>query len=203
MANGVCPICQTEMAAGTAVCMGCGFNAIEGAPLPGWVREGVDLRTVARRQRLLLWLVLGLLALQVFLRTQSFSNPLMFPLLVVILFATMIGVAVTVVTLMVALRRHVIVCVLYTILMFAPCVNLIILLVINQQATAVLRKAGLRVGLMGVKDEQVVRLLGLYCCRKCSYSLIGNVSGVCPECGTPVGTGPHGPGPTVPARPAP
>ncbi|HPM25147.1 MAG TPA: hypothetical protein PLP66_14665, partial [Phycisphaerae bacterium] len=60
MANGVCPICQTEMAAGTAVCMGCGFNAIEGAPLPGWVREGVDLRTVARRQRLLLWLVLGL-----------------------------------------------------------------------------------------------------------------------------------------------
>ncbi|HPM25002.1 MAG TPA: hypothetical protein PLP66_13930, partial [Phycisphaerae bacterium] len=94
-------------------------------------------------------------------------------------------------------------CVLYTILMFAPCVNLIILLVINQQATAVLRKAGLRVGLMGVKDEQVVRLLGLYCCRKCSYSLIGNVSGVCPECGTPVGTGPHGPGPTVPARPAP
>jgi len=23
-------------------------------------------------------------------------------------------------------------------------------------------------------------------CRKCKYSLIGNVSGVCPECGTPI-----------------
>jgi predicted RNA-binding Zn-ribbon protein involved in translation (DUF1610 family) len=24
------------------------------------------------------------------------------------------------------------------------------------------------------------------CCRKCGYNLTGNVSGVCPECGTPV-----------------
>jgi rubrerythrin len=24
-------------------------------------------------------------------------------------------------------------------------------------------------------------------CRQCGYSLAGNVSGVCPECGTPIG----------------
>lgn len=202
MATGVCPICRTEMAAGTAVCMACGFNAIEGAPLPGWVRQGVDLRTVARRQRLLLWFVLGLLALQ-FAPFMIRSSSLLDVVTTLALLVMTISVLVAVVTLTIALRRHVIVTVLYAVLMLAPCINLIILLVINQQATAVLRKAGLRVGLMGVKDEQVVRLLGLYVCRKCSYSLIGNVSGVCPECGTPVGTGPHGPGPTVPARPTP
>jgi predicted amidophosphoribosyltransferase len=34
--------------------------------------------------------------------------------------------------------------------------------------------------------EQVERVLGLYRCRKCGYSLIGNTSGICPECGTQV-----------------
>ncbi len=30
------------------------------------------------------------------------------------------------------------------------------------------------------------------CCAKCSYNLTGNVSGVCPECGTPIERAPGG-----------
>jgi hypothetical protein len=40
-------------------------------------------------------------------------------------------------------------------------------------------------------------------CRKCGYSLIGNVSGICPECGTPCVAVPGGiepPFPTPPRR---
>ena len=85
-----------------------------------------------------------------------------------------------------AMRRHIVVICLYGLLMFAPCVNLVILLLVNSLATRVLRKAGLSVGLMGVKDEDVVRLLSPNLCRKCAYNLTGNVSGRCPECGTPI-----------------
>jgi hypothetical protein len=32
--------------------------------------------------------------------------------------------------------------------------------------------------------------LGVCCCEQCGYNLTGNVTGVCPECGTPVPPGP-------------
>jgi len=44
--------------------------------------------------------------------------------------------------------------VLFAILLLIPCVGLIALLVLNSQATAVLKKAGLRVGLLGVEASQ-------------------------------------------------
>jgi hypothetical protein len=39
-------------------------------------------------------------------------------------------------------------------------------------------------------------------CDSCGYNLTGNVSGVCPECGTPVMNRPAGPGMAVPRSPA-
>lgn len=48
------------------------------------------------------------------------------------------------------------------------------------------RKDGLvRISLEG-RVCQLVRL-GRRICERCGYDLTGNVSGVCPECGNPVG----------------
>ncbi|MEW6252552.1 MAG: hypothetical protein AB1716_18090 [Planctomycetota bacterium] len=74
--------------------------------------------------------------------------------------------------------------------------NLLVLLVISQQTTGALRAAGLRVGFMGVKDEDLLRVLDVWRCHGCGYSLVGNVSGVCPECGRPTGWAPQPPPPT-------
>lgn len=46
--------------------------------------------------------------------------------------------------------------VLFAILLLIPCVGLIALLVLNSQATAALKKAGLRVGLLGVEASQFI-----------------------------------------------
>lgn len=147
----------------------------------------MDLRTVARRQRTLLWF---------FLISLPLNGSLCFPTLPLSL-AAEVSLAVTwlvvhtlivvsVVQLLTALRRHILMRMLYILLLFLPYVGVLMLLAANQQATWALSRAGLRVGLLGVPDEQVIRLLGLYRCRACGYSLIGNTSGRCPECGTPV-----------------
>ena len=70
--------------------------------------------------------------------------------------------------------------------MIAPCANLILLLLINMSVTRMLRRAGLRVGMTGGKDEGVERSINPMLCTGCGYDLTGNISGVCPECGCPV-----------------
>ena len=76
--------------------------------------------------------------------------------------------------------------ILCAIVMIAPCANLILLLLINMSVTRTLRRAGLRVGMTGVKDEGVERSINPMLCTGCGYDLTGNISGVCPECGCPV-----------------
>lgn len=188
-----CPVCQNVVSSdgsSVAVCAACGFDLSTATPLPGWVVKGIDLRAVARRQRLLLWFVLAALVVQFLPAALRGLHPLTLIPALVFVFGVQVTIVVGVVQMLAALRTHIVVRILYIVLLFAPCVNLLMLLVANQQATRAMRKAGLRVGFMGVKDEQVVRLLGLYRCRKCSYSLIGNTSGVCPECGTPTSAAP-------------
>jgi hypothetical protein len=168
-------------------CGACGFN-LTWATLPGWVVKGVDLRTVARRQRLLLWFVLAAIVAQFLpLLLMNAGVPMVATVSVSLLFY-MVGILIVILTvhMLAALRTHIVVRILLLILLLAPCVNVLILMICNQMATRALRRAGLKVGFMGVSDEQVERVLGLYRCRKCTYSLIGNTSGVCPECGTPV-----------------
>jgi len=60
------------------------------------------------------------------------------------------------------------------------------LLIADILALRQLRRAGLRIGFFGIKDEEVVRVLSAALCGQCGYNLTGNVSGRCPECGTPV-----------------
>jgi hypothetical protein len=151
------------------------------------VVSGIDMRLVAKRQRLLLWVILALLALQfspMFLLRLRVVEPALVDVVWKLSFLVLVLVVVAVVMMLAAMRRHIVVICLYGLLTFAPCANLVILLLVNSQATRALRKAGLRVGLMGVKDEDVVRLLSPNLCRQCAYDLTGNVSGRCPECGT-------------------
>jgi hypothetical protein len=107
-------------------------------------------------------------------------------LLPVLTLVVLVFVVVGVVMMLAALQRHVVLIILFAILMIAPCINLLVLLIANSMATSALRAAGLQVGFMGVKDEDVVRLLSPNLCRQCSYNLTGNVSGRCPECGTAI-----------------
>lgn len=75
--------------------------------------------------------------------------------------------------------------VLAAVLMFVPLVNFLLILAVNHRATILLRRHGVRVGLLGVGNEELVKLVeGV--CRGCGYSLEGLVGGVCPECGTAV-----------------
>jgi hypothetical protein len=70
--------------------------------------------------------------------------------------------------------------------MLAPSVDLILLVLINESATITLREAGLRVGLTGVKQDDLERVLNPALCTGCGYELMGNVSGICHECGREV-----------------
>lgn len=88
-----------------------------------------------------------------------------------------------VVLLLTAQGNHPLMTIMCGILMLAPCANLLLLLLVNMSVTRTLRRAGLPVGFMGVRDEDVERVLNPMLCKGCSYDLTGNISGRCPECG--------------------
>lgn len=187
-----CPLCLLEIQAAANFCPRCGHNLSE-APLEGWVVKGVDLRHVARWQRRLLWYVLAAMLMQCLpvvgppgIMAKLIDENLVVALLVSAGFlAFLVLILVGVVRMLSALRKPVWMQVLYGVFLLAPCVNLLLLLIANRHATQALRSAGLKVGFMGVPDAQVVRVLDRFNCRQCGYSLIGNTSGRCPECGTP------------------
>ena len=91
-----------------------------------------------------------------------------------------------VVLMLTARGHHPLLITLCAIVMVAPCGNVLLLLLVNMSVTRTLRRAGLHVGLAGVKDEEVERLLNPMLCKQCGYNLTGNVSGICSECGRPI-----------------
>ena len=54
-----------------------------------------------------------------------------------------------------AIKNSVIVTIICAILMFVPIISLILLLIITSRATAILRNAGLKVGLLGVSKQDL------------------------------------------------
>jgi hypothetical protein len=68
-------------------------------------------------------------------------------------------------------------------MIFLPCATPVMVIGVDVCVMSVLWRAGLRPGLLGVSDRRVLARFGPHVCRVCGYSLIGNVSGVCPECG--------------------
>lgn len=149
----------------------------------------MDLRLVSKRQRFLIWCIL----LSIVLTCMSFgispylNNGLVIVVWVILIWAMRITIIVGVVLLMSALGRHIVWRVFYCLLCLVPLINLILLLLINNHANKVLKKAGVRVGLMGARDEDVRRIVESEVCSTCGYDLTGNVSGVCPECGVTIG----------------
>jgi hypothetical protein len=189
MATVICPSCRQTIegvVGPLAICPFCGASL---APPPQTYdrQRGIDLRQVARRQRAILWYILASLVLQVLLFTPIGSfHPLVALFILLAFLALQIMIVVGVVQLLAALGVGIIWRILCIVLLFAPCISLLTLLVINSRATRALRDAGLRVRLMGVRDADVLRALSVHLCHNCGYNLTGNVSGRCPECGTPI-----------------
>jgi hypothetical protein len=152
-------------------------------------RGSSDLQQVGRWQRLLIWLVLAIIMLS----SWQFMGPFMFPrlgappwlYLFVVFSALAVQVAAIIVAilLMVALSFSAARCTIYAIFMLIPCINILVLLSVNSQATAALRAGGLKVGFFGVSEEQAVRILSPDRCKKCGYIIGAIASGTCPECG--------------------
>lgn len=171
-------------------CSHCGYSRPGLERSPGWIRRNIDLRLVARWQRTIIWAIVA----QGFLYWVVAVNPALWigqpGMLQLILFIGAIALnAALIVQFMAAMKIALGWRILALVLSFAPCVPLGVLLLVNDRAIRMLREAGLRVGLMGVADAEIVRLLSTDSCRKCGYNLYGNVSGVCPECGTRVPRG--------------
>lgn len=150
-------------------------------------RRTPNLRTLARRQRWLIWLV----GISIISQMLSFLPWGQYHLAVVIAlavlsFAIFVLMIVGVVLVLIAQGNHPLMIVVCGIVMIAPCGNLLLLILVNMSVTRTLRRAGLHVGFWGVKDEDVERILDPMLCRACSYNLTGNVSGICPECGRPL-----------------
>ncbi|MDB5297180.1 MAG: hypothetical protein JWO31_3163 [Phycisphaerales bacterium] len=110
-----------------------------------------DLRTIAQRQRALMFCILGYLALVV---ARFVLPPSLSILLALAAFAVSITAAVFVFMLALSLYSTG-VGVLLGILTLIPLVGLIVLLVINSKATGLLRQHGLKVGLLGADPAQI------------------------------------------------
>jgi hypothetical protein len=193
-----CPVCHRSHPTEPPpplFCPDCGADQRDPWKADDWVINGVNYRTVARRQRYLLWCVLilitsycgGAWSQTVLLSaTPASAHSLIAGAVGVVVLCSYLGILVLVVTLVVAMRTNVVLAVIVGILIFAPCINLLVLAFVDHSATRALKRLGLRVGFMGVSDAQVLRVLSRNRCKGCGYSLIGNVSGVCPECGRAV-----------------
>ena len=150
-------------------------------------RRPANLRKLAYRQRWLLWLML--LAIAVLFSPVLFMSfltpgpvtPIVLVLLPLIQIAATILMAIGIIRVLTAQGTHIAIVIICAILMLAPCGNLLLLLLINTSATRTLRRAGLHVGFMGVKPDEIERVLDPNLCKKCGYNLTGNVSGICPE----------------------
>ncbi len=132
----------------------------------------------------MLWLILIAIAAQ-FLPFLPLGQlgPVLFLMLSVLWVVLYLLLGVGVVLLLSAQRSHVLIIIACGILSLAPCANLLLLLLVNMSVTRTLRRAGLHVGLMGVNEEDVERIVNPELCNGCGYNLTGNVSGYCPECG--------------------
>lgn len=145
-----------------------------------------DLRKLARRQRWMLWLILLSIITQLLpLLALPRGDYLQFLVVFISIFkaTAYLLIIVGVVLLLTAQGNHILMIIVCGILMFAPCANLLLLILVNMSVTRTLKRAGMHVRLMGVKDEDVEKLINPDLCSGCGYNLTGNISGVCPECG--------------------
>ena len=184
-----CPACRTPLennVSSSGECLSCGHDLVVTAPPPGWFVGDLDLRAIAQRQRELLWIILASIVLYFTGMLTMLDIPWLGFVFLALMLLLSIYAIVCVLRLQGALCTHVVWRVVTAILIFAPCIGLLILLGVNGRATTALQRAGLKVRFMGVRDDEVVKLLSSNRCSHCGYLLIGIPSERCPECGEPI-----------------
>lgn len=165
----------------------------------------VKLLAVAQTQRILITLVLVSLAIQgavialpdLMARQGSLREIIN---LVLGLAYLLSGVAAIVFTVRLAIvsGANKVIAIIAALFMIVPCAGLLLLLRANMMATKVLRDNGVKVGFLGISPSEFNRLRQ-NSCPGCGYSIEGIVTGVCPECGTPIApTTATGAPPTMP-----
>lgn len=119
------------------------------------MQDGVDrdrLRRIASGQRMMVWAVL-LQFVAGGVNGAFQDHPMVRPIAVIAAFVFAIMAIIGAVRLSRALGSHIVTTILVAILMIVPLVNLVTMLVLSMRATRALRKAGVRVGLMGAKVD--------------------------------------------------
>lgn len=158
-----------------------------------FVRDGINLRVLARRQRGIIWLIAGCIigGVLVFgpVRAALFAGAASSLAGTSVVVALRVAVLVATIQFSRALRTHPLIIALLLLPMVHPFINLVVLMFDNSRASRILRKAGIPVGLLGARDEDIFRMLAPHVCRKCGYDLTGNTSGQCSECGVAIPTG--------------
>lgn len=122
-----------------------------------------QVRQAAERQRGLVWTIFAVLLLSFANGVVTVAAPVaggltagLLPLLMFcLLLAAQLWALFCLVRLLVALEVSTVILVFAIILMFFPCLSLIVLVGFNMQATKFLRAHGLRVGLMGVDPKDI------------------------------------------------
>lgn len=147
----------------------------------------VDLRDVARTQKLLLWHVLALLIVTATMCISPVNAPVWMTevKLALYIIVTMLTIA-QAVRLSLATGGSGAMTWVAGLLLFIPIVNFALLASLNARATDLLRAHGIRVGVMGAPMSELKKLApGV--CTGCGYDLSGLGEGRCPECGRMLG----------------
>jgi len=154
-----CPECQHNVSPRAVACPQCGFPIGSGTALLSQELVQAELvrsplQEIAYRQKLLLYALLLYVVSQVPLTALTWSEWLA-PLGWLGLLGNVALEAWCLYKLGRAMNMSVPVIVLLSLALFIPCVALIILLLVNQKATEALQRAGVRVGLMGARLDDV------------------------------------------------
>lgn len=162
------------------------------APRPRFHRTSsreVNLPKLALAQRRIIWSILAIYAACFLLPLLFFaaraSNMMWLAISLSGLFVLLhVGAMVFAVWLSVRAGHHPVLTVLIVFAMFVPFGNVVVLAIVNRDATGILRKAGVKVGLMGVPPAHMFRLYeGI--CTTCGYDVtqLPTDAAACPECG--------------------
>lgn len=160
-----------------------------GQTAPRLLRQGsklLNLVAIAKAQKGLLWLVLGLIMMYVVQFTViSAGSPALTLAFAALYFVVMLVSMFMVGRLARAIGYNWFVVVVACLLLVVPLINLLIILSVNGRASMLLKLTGVKVGLMGVSERDMPRLYA-GACSDCGYSLRDLVGDKCPECGAPV-----------------
>jgi hypothetical protein len=110
------------------------------------------LRDVAAGQRQIVFCILGQFGIGILEGVVVAGHPTLFIINLFLGLAVLVFMIISVLKLAGALGQSQI---MYVILMFIPCISLIMLLVLNRQATKRLQQAGIKVGLLGADPNAI------------------------------------------------